>query len=52
VVEELGWGITYGFAGKYDLEGIPLSESVIRLEAKEKGLKVRGYFYIKIKYSE
>jgi hypothetical protein len=52
VIEEIGWGLTYGFAGKYDDLGEPLSDDKVREIAKEKGLKTRRYFYIKIKYSE
>jgi|GEM_PF-3788057 len=52
IVEEIGWGITYGFAGKYDDKGLPLLSEIILEQAKEKGLKTRPYFYIKIEYGE
>lgn len=52
IVEDIGWGITYGFAGKYDDKGKPLSSELILEQAKEKGLKIRPYFYIKIEYGE
>jgi hypothetical protein len=52
VVEIIGWGITYGFVGKYDELGEVLSDDKIREQAEEKELKTRRYYYVKIRYSE